>query len=71
MAKKCNIVNWNRIISIAGLTLCTTLIATGFNTIPSIVNALLIAGVATFTELKIESDTGQALQNLFNKGLVI
>jgi len=71
MAKKCKKIDWMRIIAVTGLTLFSTLVATGFDTMPSIINAILIAGVTTFTELKIESDTGQALQNLFNKGLVI
>lgn len=72
MAKKTTCqVNWNRIIATFGLTFCTTLVATGGQTLSAVVNALLISGVATFTELKTESPPLMKAQSFLNAGLVI
>lgn len=63
--------NIERIISIFGLTLCTTLIATGFDSYVSIINAVLISGVACFTEIKTESYEINSLQKIINKALIV
>lgn len=67
--KKC--INWERIIAIGGLTLCTTLVATGFETSQSIINAVLIAGVALFTEMKTESEPIIKVQRALATGLIL
>lgn len=67
--KQC--VNWNRIIAIGGLTLCTTLVATGFNSYQSVINAVLVGGIALFTELKYESEPITKLQRKLNVALVV
>jgi len=64
-------INWHRIIAIGGLTLCTTLVATDFNTYSAVVNAILTAGIATFTELKIESEPVEKVRRLFEAGLIV
>jgi hypothetical protein len=40
-----------RICAIFVLTLCTTLLATGFNTTSAIINAVLMAGIASSSEI--------------------
>lgn len=67
--KKC--LNWNRIIAIGGLTFCTTLVSTGYQTVPAVINAGLIAGIALFTELKFESEGITKVQAIMSKGLVL
>jgi len=67
--KKC--INWERIIAIGGLTLCTTLVATGCETTTSIINAALVAGVALFTELKFESEPIIKAQRALSASLII
>jgi len=67
--KQC--INWTRIISIGGLTLCTTLAATGFETTSSLINAALVAGIALFSELKFESEPVLKVQRALNTALVI
>lgn len=66
-----NCINWNRIIGVAGLTLCTTFLATGYETIPSIINACLIAGVALFTELKFESEPVNKALKVINRTVIL
>lgn len=67
--KQCT--NWNRIIAIGGLTLCTTLVATGFNSYQSVINAVLVGGIALFTELKLESEPLTKIQRKLSVALVI
>lgn len=64
-------INWNRIIAIGGLTFCTTLVATGFDTTGAIINALLTSGIATFTELKIESEPIDKVRSTLEAGLIL
>lgn len=64
-------INWNRIISIGGLTLCTTFVATGFNTPEAIINAVLVGGIAFFTEMKIESEPVIKIQRLTSQALIL
>lgn len=63
--------NYQRIIAIAGLTFCTTLIATGFNTQSAIINAILTTGVAAFTEMKSESEPIKKVIRALANALVI
>jgi hypothetical protein len=67
--KKCT--NWNRIIAVGGLTLCTTLVATGFNSYQSVINAVLVGGIALFTEMKFESEPLAKLQRKVSVALII
>lgn len=60
-----------RITSIAGLTFCTTLIATGFDSYTSIINAILLSGIALFTELKLESESLKTMQKIASMGLLL
>jgi hypothetical protein len=65
-----------RILGIILLTFCTTLVATGFSAIPSIINALLMAGIAVGNELikdkgKVRSYHQLKLINLIDKALII
>jgi hypothetical protein len=69
MKKTCT--NWNRIIAIGGLTLCTTLVSTGFNSYQSIINAILVGGIALFTELKIESEPLIKIQRTVSQALIL
>jgi len=69
MKKNCT--NWNRIIAIGGLTLCTTLVATGFNSYQSIINAVLVGGIALFTELKLESEPLTKVQRITSQALIL
>jgi hypothetical protein len=59
MAKLC--INWNKVLANGGIAFFTTLTATRFtgdiNALEiSVINALLITGLALFTELKVESE---------------
>jgi len=63
--------NIERIISVFGLTFCTTLIATGFDGSVSIINAVLVSGVALFTEIKTESELITHVQRKINIALII
>lgn len=67
--KQCT--NWNRIIAIGGLTLCTTLVATGFNSYQSVINAVLVGGIALFTELKLESEVITKVQKKLIVALIV
>jgi hypothetical protein len=67
--KQC--INWNRIIAIGGLTLCTTLVATGLNSSQSVINAVLVGGIALFTELKLQSDPLTKIQRKLSVALII
>jgi hypothetical protein len=67
--KKC--INWERIIAVGGLTFCTTLVATGFETTQALINAGLIAGIALFTELKFESEPITKVQRVLHTSLII
>jgi hypothetical protein len=66
-----NCINWGRIIAVAGLTFCTTLVSTGYQTMPAIINAGLISGIALFTELKFESEGMEKIQRAINKAVVL
>ena len=63
--------NIERIIAIFGLTFCTTLIATGFDSYVSIINAVLVSGIAMFTEIKTESEPMANFQKIINKALIV
>lgn len=67
--KQC--VNWKRIIAVGGLTFCTTLVSTGYDTIPAVINAGLISGIALFTELKFESEGVGKIQTALSKAVVL
>lgn len=64
-------INWNKIWANAGLAFCTTLIATGYNTHASIINAGLLAAIALFTELKFESEPISKVQRALQLGLIV
>lgn len=64
-------INWNRIIAIGGLTLCTTLVATGFNSYQSVINAVLVGGIALFTELKYQSEPITKIQRKLSVALIV
>lgn len=65
--------DYNRIIAIGGLTFCTTMLSTGLtNPEASLLNAALMAGVALFTEMKIETEgTTKHVQKVLKAGLVL
>lgn len=63
--------NWGRIISIGGLTFCTTLVATGFQAEASILNAALLAFIALFTEVKIESEPITKVQKKLMTAMIL
>jgi len=69
MKKQC--INWTRIISIAGITFTSTLIATGFETQQAFVNALLLSLLALFTEMKIENEGVIKVQRAISCGLIL
>jgi len=60
-----------RVVAIGGLTFCTTLISTGFDAPSSIINAVLVSGIALFTEMKLESENFTAIQKKISVGLVL
>lgn len=68
MGKK---INWGRIVSIAGLTFCTTILATGVNVEGALINAILLTGIALFTEMKFETEGLTKIQRVVNKGLIL
>jgi hypothetical protein len=69
MVKKC--INWTRIFAVAGVTLTSTLIATGLQVESAIANALLLAGLALFTELKLESEPLTKVQAKLSMGVIL
>jgi len=65
-----------RIIGIIILTFCTTLVATGFEAMPSIINAVLMAGIAVGNELlkeerKVPSKAKLTLIKTLDKALIL
>jgi len=72
----CKCVNWTRIIANAGLAFCSTVAAVSFTGNPdvlmiAVVNALFIAGVAFFTELKSESEGMGKLKKVISTALIV
>lgn len=63
--------NITRLIAIGGLTFCTTLLSTGFDTTSAFVNAVLITGIAVFTEMKTESEPIIKVQDTLKVGLIL
>ena len=64
-------INWTRIVSIAGITFCSTLLATGWNAEGAAINAILLSLLSLFTEMKIESEPMQKVQRLLKQGLIL
>lgn len=68
-------INWNRIAANAGLAFFTTLAATlltgDANYLVSIINAVIMSGVAFFTELKTESEEIGKIQHNVSAVLIL
>jgi hypothetical protein len=77
--KKC--INWNKIFANSGVAFFSTMTATGLTGSPSLeasaISALMLAGLAFFTEMKIETDAQgkgavtQHVQKIVNAGLLV
>lgn len=63
--------NWGRIISVAGLTFCTTLVATGFQAEAALLNAALLAFISLFTEIKTESEPIKKIQRKLTAAIIL
>ena len=70
-------INWNKIFANAGVAFFSTMTATGLTGSPSLeasaLSAIFLAGLAFFTELKVESEGGlkKNLQKIVSAGLIV
>lgn len=60
-----------RLFSIFMLAFLTTLAATGFNTTSAIINAILLGGIALFTELRFKDEGIKKVQIMLSEALFL